>query len=106
MPPDLGQSGRGQLAGERLILLRRGALLRSYMDAAISALTLAHSPIEVDQPATLTGMVEAGLGVALLPALICPKPALRSVTTRPLSRPEIFRVIAFARPAAARDAAA
>jgi len=76
------------------------------MDAAISALTLAHSPIEVDQPATLTGMVEAGLGVALLPALICPKPALRSVTTRPLSRPEIFRVIAFARPAAARDAAA
>jgi LysR family carnitine catabolism transcriptional activator len=88
-----------QLAGERLILQRRGALLRSHMDAAISALILTHVPIEVDQPATLTGMVEAGLGISLLPALLCPTPALRSVTTRPLIRPEIFRVIAFAQPA-------
>jgi DNA-binding transcriptional LysR family regulator len=87
-----------QLVGERLILLRRGALFRSYMDAAISALSLAHPPIEVDQPGTLTGMVEGGLGISLLPALSCPSPALRSVTSRPLAEPEVFRLIAFAQP--------
>lgn len=87
-----------QLAGERLILLRRGALFRSYMDAAISSLTLSQAPIEVDQPGTLAGMVEGGLGISLLPALSCPSPALRSVTSRPLARPDVFRLIAFALP--------
>jgi LysR family transcriptional regulator, carnitine catabolism transcriptional activator len=87
-----------QLAGERLILLRRGALFRSYMDAAISALTLRHAPIEVDQPGTLTGMVEGGLGISLLPALSCPSPALHSVTSRPLARPSVSRLVAFALP--------
>jgi LysR family transcriptional regulator, carnitine catabolism transcriptional activator len=87
-----------QLASEQLILLRRGALFRSYMDAAINTLTLARPPIEVDQPGTLTGMVEGGLGISMLPALSCPSPALRSVTSVPLIRPEVFRLIAFALP--------
>jgi LysR family carnitine catabolism transcriptional activator len=87
-----------QLAGERLILLRRGALFRSYMDAVISGLPLVQEPIEVDQSGTLTGMVEAGLGVSLLPALSCPSPALRSVVSRPRTRPEVSRIIAFALP--------
>ena len=87
-----------QLAGEQLILLRRGALFRSYMDAAISSLTLLQAPIEVDQPGTLTGMVEGGLGISLLPALSCPSPALRSVRSVPLTGPEVFRQIAFALP--------
>lgn len=87
-----------QLASERLILLRRGALYRSYMDMAIGRLTLAHLPIEVDQTNTLTGMVEAGLGISLLPSLSSPRPSLRSVTTRPLKRPEVFRLVAFVQP--------
>lgn len=87
-----------QLAGEQLILLRRGTLFRSYMDVALSTLSLRHPPVEVDQPATLNGMVEAGMGIALLPALYCPTPALRSVTTRPLIRPEVSRLIAFTQP--------
>jgi LysR family carnitine catabolism transcriptional activator len=87
-----------QLVDQRLILLRRGALFRSYMDAAISRLTLAVPPIEVDQPGTLTGMVEGGLGISLLPALSCPSSSWSSVTSRPLVRPEISRLIAFAMP--------
>jgi LysR family carnitine catabolism transcriptional activator len=87
-----------QLTGERLILLRRGALFRSYMDAVISGLPLVQEPIEVEQSGTLTGMVEAGLGVSLLPALSCPSPALQSVVSRPLARPEVSRIIAFALP--------
>lgn len=87
-----------QLAGERLILQRRGALFRSYTDAITGTLALAQPPIEVDQPGTLTGMVEGGLGIALLPSLSCPSPALRSVTSRPLARPEVARQVAFVLP--------
>lgn len=87
-----------QLAAERLILLRRGALFRSYMDAVISGLPLVQEPMEVDQSGTLAGMVEAGLGVSLLPALSCPSPALHSVVSRPLARPEVSRIMAFALP--------
>jgi DNA-binding transcriptional LysR family regulator len=87
-----------QLADQRLILLRRGALFRSYMDAAISRLTLAVPPVEVDQPGTLTGMVEGGLGISLLPAMSCPSSSWSSMTSRPLANPEISRLIAFAMP--------
>lgn len=89
-----------ELAAEPLILLRRGALLRSYMDVAIGSLQLQHPPLEVDQIGTLVGMVEAGLGVALLPAMGCPTPALRSVVNRPLHQASVHRLIAFALPAA------
>ncbi len=85
-----------QLLSERLVLLRRGALLRSYTDVAIGALSLQHSPLEVDQPGTLIGMVEAGLCIALLPAMSCPSVALRTVVTRPLKQPSVNRVIGFA----------
>jgi DNA-binding transcriptional LysR family regulator len=88
------------LAAEPLILLRRGALLRSYMDVAIGSLQLQHPPLEVDQIGTLVGMVEAGLGVALLPAMGCPTPALRSVVNRPLHQTSVHRLIAFALPSA------
>lgn len=88
-----------QLVGECLILLRRGALLRSHMDVAIGSLQLLQPPLEVDQMATLVGMVEAGLGVALLPALGCPTPQLRSLVNRPFQQPSVYREIAFALPA-------
>lgn len=87
-----------QLAGERLILLRRGAVFRSFADAVLRSEVLAMPPIEVDQTSTLLGMVEAGLGVALLPALSCPSRALQSVTSRPVLRPDVHRIIGFALP--------
>jgi LysR family transcriptional regulator, carnitine catabolism transcriptional activator len=87
-----------QLAGEQLILLRRGAVFRSFADAVLSSEVLAVPPIEVSQVSTLLGMVEAGLGVALLPALNCPSAALVSLTSRPILRPEVHRTIGFALP--------
>lgn len=88
-----------QLADEKLILLRRGAVFRSFADAALNSVVLHQTPLEVDQTSTLTGMVEAGVGVALLPALSCPTPALRSVSTLPLAKPDVHRLIAFVQPA-------
>lgn len=86
-----------QLAKEHLVLQRRGALLRSHVDPALARLRLTHQPIEVNQTLTLLGMVEAGLGVSLLPGLLAPSPSLKSVVTRPLSRPVISRTIGFVR---------
>jgi LysR family carnitine catabolism transcriptional activator len=89
----------GQLATERLILPRRGTLLRAYVDSTLSRLRLRHDPIEISQVATVIGMVESGLGVSVLPGLACPSPSLLSVVSRPLQRPSIARVIGFVRPA-------
>lgn len=86
-----------QLAKERFVLQRRSALLRALVDPALARLRLTCQPIEVNQTLTLLGMVEAGLGVSLLPGLVCPSPSLRSVVTRPLVRPSVSRVIGFVR---------
>lgn len=86
-----------QLAKEQLVLQRRGALLRSYVDPALARLRLKHQPIEVNQTLTLLGMVEAGLGVSLLPSLVAPSLFLKSIVTRPLSNPMISRTIGFVR---------
>ncbi len=84
-----------QLTDERLILLRTGALFREFADAALRKVRLKYSPIEVDQPATLIGMVEAGLGVSLLPGLSCPPAALRTVVSLPFVKPGVSREIVF-----------
>lgn len=87
-----------ELSDEQLILLRRGAVFRSFADAALNSITLNKAPLEVDQPLTLSGMVEAGLGVALMPAMSCPSAALTSVSARPLSKPDVHRMLAFSLP--------
>lgn len=87
-----------QLASEPQVLLRRGAVFRSFADTVLGREVLATPPIEVDQLSTLLGMVEGGLGVALLPALSCPSAALSSVVSRPLLRPDVHRIIGFALP--------
>ena len=86
---------RAQLAEERLILLRTGTLFRNFADAALKKVRLKYPPIEVDQPATLIGMVEAGLGVSLLPGLSCPPKALRTVISLPFVKQGVFREIVF-----------
>lgn len=85
------------LVGEQLILPRRGTVLRSYVDGAVSRLDLKRPPIEVEHLATLIGMVENGVGVSLIPALSCPPAALQSVQARPIDQPRLFRRVAFAR---------
>ena len=85
------------LANEQLILPRRGTVLRSYVDGAISRVNLKRPPVEVEHLATLIGMVENGVGVCLIPALSCPPAALQSVLARPIDAPKIFRRVAFAK---------
>lgn len=87
------------LADVKLILLKRGTMLRSYVEGILMRLPHSHPIIEVEQTQTLVGMVEAGVGVSLLSALACPTPALKSIVTRPFaSTPMVSRQIGFARP--------
>lgn len=85
------------LSKEQLVLPRRGTVLRSYVDGAMSRVDLKRPPVEVEHLATLIGMVESGVGVCLIPALSCPPPALASVLARPLDQPAVFRRVALAR---------
>lgn len=89
-----------QLADQRMILMRRGAVFRSYADAALNAVVFEQAPVEVDQASTMIGMVEAGMGIAVLPALSCPTNSLTSVVSLPLLKPHVHRTLAFVRPAA------
>ena len=87
------------LRGVTMIMLKRGTILRSYIDGVVTRLPLDQPRIEVDQMQTLIGMLEGGLGVALVSGLACPSPALTSVTTRPFSSAvEVSRLVGFARP--------
>ena len=93
------QIKEADLADVTLIMLKRGAMLRSYIDGVVSHLPHSQRIIEVDQTPTLLGMVEAGLGVALISGLAGPSRALASVVTKPFfSNPEITRLVGFARP--------
>ena len=69
----------------------------SCTTSSTSRVRLKHQPIEVNQTLTLLGMVEAGLGVSLLPSLVAPSLFLKSIVTRPLSNPMISRTIGFVR---------
>lgn len=86
-----------QLAHEQWIVQRRGALLREHIEPLLTRVKPSFKPIEVSQTGTVTGMVEAGIGISVLPGLICPGPAHTSVVTRRLQRPSVSRVLGFFR---------
>ena len=94
------QIKESDLADTTLIMLKRGAMLRDYIDRVVTRLPRSQRIIEVDQTPTLIGMVEAGLGVALISGLASPSPALTSVVTKPFSsNAEVTRLVGLARPA-------
>jgi DNA-binding transcriptional LysR family regulator len=71
--------------------------LRPYADSVIAQIRLKHEPLEVNHVGTVIGMVEANLGVAILPSLVCPSSSLQSVVSRPIARSPISRVVGFVR---------
>ncbi|PZW37729.1 LysR family transcriptional regulator [Humitalea rosea] len=84
--------GSGGHAAMHDALDRAGLVLRPVM-------TLAQSN-------TMMDMVEAGVGVTALPALGCPAPDHRLLTTRPLVAPVVDRDVGILRAAAATPSAA
>lgn len=56
------------LAGQPIVQLARSSSVRQYLDAAVAPQRLT-TVLELDQLATVAGMVRAGLGVSVVPAL-------------------------------------
>jgi LysR family hydrogen peroxide-inducible transcriptional activator len=88
------------LEPERLILLQEGHCLREHTLQSCSFAERSSAAIEASSLATLVHMVEAGLGVALLPnmavrsRLVQPSIAADALVARPFAKPAPQRGIA------------
>jgi DNA-binding transcriptional LysR family regulator len=74
------------------IHMSRNSSVRQALDAALHPLQT-NTLLEVDQLATVTGMVEAGLGISVVPALTLFHFARDSLVTRPLEIANLTRRI-------------
>jgi DNA-binding transcriptional LysR family regulator len=74
-----------ELDGERLVMLDYASGSRPLIDAVMSEQGV-HAPVvqELGHPATVFGLVEAGVGISVLPWLALPVPAGSSLLARPL----------------------
>ncbi|THF49633.1 LysR family transcriptional regulator [Allorhizobium terrae] len=88
----------GDLAPYQLITVHRSSGNRTLLDAALakSNLKLRWS-FEVTHLSTSLGLVEAGLGISVLPKLATPQEDHPFLVTRPIRNPEISRTIGIVR---------
>lgn len=88
----------GDLAGQRLILLRKGSVFRDMVQPLLHENNLQSTLLEVDQLSTLLSMVASGIGVSLVPATCCPGPDDRRFVHLPLRRQDVVRTLLITRP--------
>ncbi len=86
-----------QLADWPFIHLSRTSSVRQYIDAAVHPARLP-SVLEVDQLATVSGMVRAGLGISVVPALTLYQFQSPALVVRPLNWRGLTRRIYLVRP--------
>ena len=80
------------IAAYQFVHLSRTSSVRQYVDAAIHPQTLP-ALLEVDQLATVAGMVRAGLGISIVPALTLYQFRAPELVTRPIRWPGLERSI-------------
>jgi len=74
------------LEGQRLVMLDQASGSRPIIDAALDAHRVRVEIVqELGHPATVYGLVEAGIGVSVLPWLALPLPADATLVARPLT---------------------
>lgn len=80
------------LSKYEMLLLRRGSGIRDTLDRAFEGRSIQLNVIhETTQVLTLLGLVESGLGIAVLPSLLCPYPDHGAVAAIPLHKPNVQR---------------
>lgn len=80
------------LAAWPFIHLARNSSVRQYLEAAFHPEAM-HTLMEVEQLATVMGMVRAGLGISVVPALTLFHFEQPGIVTRPLALPGLLRQI-------------
>lgn len=78
------------LAGEPFIHLARSSSVRQHIEAAIRPAQM-NTVMELDQLSTVAGMVRAGLGITVVPALTLFHFEHPDLATRPLNAPDLKR---------------
>ena len=88
----------GKLSGRRMVMLNSTSGSRSQiLDTLTKAKVQAQIALELAQPSSVLAMVEARLGVAVVPLLVAPIQAHPTLTTRRLVRPSVSRTISLLR---------
>jgi DNA-binding transcriptional LysR family regulator len=81
-----------QLEGEPIITLARDSAIRLLVEVGFEACQIPFTPLfEVNQITTAVALVEAGLGLAVLPAYSMAVARHRAIAGRPLVEPSISR---------------
>jgi DNA-binding transcriptional LysR family regulator len=84
----------GKLSGRRLVMLNNTSGSRpQILDTLTRAGVHAEISVELAQPSSVLAMVEARLGIAVVPLLVAPSASDRILTTRKLVRPSVSRTI-------------
>lgn len=82
------------LADARLLALRKGNGIREQLEAGYAAAGCQAKPaFELDQLTTIVAMVEAGLGITILPSYAIKTFSNPSMVARPLGEPLVYRKI-------------
>jgi DNA-binding transcriptional LysR family regulator len=86
------------LEGQPLVAVSRTSGNRILLDAALvrAGVSLSWS-YEVTHLSTSLGLVEAGLGISVLPQLATPQAEHPIIVTRPIGNPEVSRTIGVVR---------
>jgi LysR family carnitine catabolism transcriptional activator len=87
----------GQLAGHPFVHLARTSSVRQHIEAAVFPLQMARV-MELEQLSTVAGMVRAGLGITVVPALTLFHFRHPDLVTRPMDEPGLRREIFVIRP--------
>lgn len=87
-----GRVRLADLAPHPIVQLARSSSVRQYLEAAIYPTQL-RTVMELDQLSTVAGMVRAGLGITVVPALTLFHFAHADLVTRPLDAPDLVRSV-------------
>jgi DNA-binding transcriptional LysR family regulator len=84
----------GQLSGRRLVMLNNTSGSRQAIEATLARThTKVEILLELAQPSSILGMVEAGIGIAVVPQLAAPRPDDTLLATCRLTEPSVSRTI-------------
>ena len=96
--PQCGEPCTAILAGRPLILMSRGSSVRERVDEALASLGIPALPTcEVNHMSTAVALVQAGLGIAILPSTAVELKSQSDVRSRPIDLPGFSRDIVLLR---------
>jgi DNA-binding transcriptional LysR family regulator len=81
-----------EISSHELVMLRRGSGIRDLVETEFEKKSIQINVVhETTQVLTLLGLVEANLGLTILPSMLCPDPSRGAFAVLPLDKPRVQR---------------